>query len=294
MSQFVYNTSPNPNRNQIPIFPDWDPQSPMSIKMHNAKNNEGDNFWETMREVFKHDFETLPKDRFKMWASVWAVPFVTRRKFAYNTAVAMSAAIQDPVYASALVEPIIGCTRDDFTKYLSVFDDFDTTNTRLLHMSYLIDCGYTRQQLEKMDTIVELGAGLGEMCDIIHKLGFKGKYIIFDLPEVSAMQKWYHDKLGYKNITYTSDISDLPVDSDLCVATWSLTEMPIDLRNNIIEQIKDTKNWLVGYSTQIFNINNKDWIDSTLLSVVGNKKVETINIPHMPWHGGSFYLTIKS
>ncbi|RKY23569.1 MAG: hypothetical protein DRP62_05665, partial [Planctomycetota bacterium] len=46
--------------------------------------------------------------------------------------------------------------------------------------------------------IVEFGGGFGSMCKLIHKLGFKGRYIIFDLPELSAMQEYYLKATGIK------------------------------------------------------------------------------------------------
>ena len=41
------------------------------------------------------------------------------------------------------------------------------------------------------DVIVEFGGGYGSMCRLVRKLGFKGRYVIFDLRPILALQKYY-------------------------------------------------------------------------------------------------------
>lgn len=291
-SQFVYSTTPSVPEIPGPIFPDFDPNSPMSQKMIRAKQLDDGSYWTTMREVFAHDFQTLPKERFKVWASTLNVPFICRTRYMRYMAAASDLIVNDPKFFHALQEPMVGCTPRDYVNFLQVFDDYHTSYNRIIHAGHLKFCGYTSEQLANMDTIVELGAGIGDMADIIHKLGFKGKYIIYDFPEIGAVQKWYHNKLGHKNIVHTSSVEDLE-DADLCIGTFSLTEMPVDLRNDIVGKIKNTKNWLISFSRSIFGIDNVEWIDKDLVPLFTNHDVEFQDIESMPWHGGARYLTIK-
>ena len=291
---FNYSTSiPNEKMNMpAPLFPNFDFNSEMSQKMARAKTVNDGNYWTTMREVFTNDFNTLPKNRFKVWASVMSVPFMVRNNIFDYVAVVMEMAKNDARYKNALEDPMIGYgSREDFSIF-SLFSDFNTTMNRIQHMAHLINCGYTPERLASLDKIIELGAGIGEMTDIVYKLGFKGEYVIYDFPEISNIQRYYHKLLGYKNVSYTSNTDDL-TPADLCIATWSFTEMPLDLREQLMYNIKDTKEWLIAYSEKIFGIDNEEYIKNNFLTNYNNHEINFIDIPSMPWDGGTKYVTVK-
>jgi hypothetical protein len=292
---FTYNTSPSGFNSQTipgPLFPDFSSESNMSKIMLRAKQVNGPDYWPTMCDVFAHDMETLPKNRFKIWASVLTVPFISTNRFLPYIQMVTDQIVKSPLVAEAVKEPMVGCTPTDFQNFLSLFADFPTTMNRVQHMGHLIICNYTPEQLSEMDTIVEIGGGIGDMTDIIYKLGFKGKYIIYDFKEVGAIQKYYHDELGLKNVVHTNNIDDLQT-ADLCIATWSLTEMPIDLRQKIMKKIKHTKNWLIAYSNKIFELDNDKYIKDEFVPLFKDYVIDFIDIPFMPWDGGSKYLTVK-
>lgn len=260
-------------------------------KMMKAKQVNDGNYWSVMREVFAEDFEKLPKERFKVWASVMTVPFMTRARFFDYFAAVLPVAQQYPNVMYALEDPDVGITEQD-RGIFALFEDFNTTMNRVQHMAHLIYTGWVHD-LSKLDTIVELGGGIGDMADIVYKLGFKGKYIIYDFPEVGAIQKWYHDKLGHTNIVHTSDVNDLE-NADLMIGTWSFTEMPLDLRDEIMSKIGGTKNWLIAYSNHIFGIDNDKYIRESFITRFGeNHTIEYTDIPFMPWDGGAKYLSVK-
>lgn len=260
-------------------------------KMMAAKQVNDGNYWNVMREVFAADFENLPKERFKVWASVMSVPFMTRARFLDYFAVVLQWK-ENAKVRYALEDPDVGITEQDRGIY-NLFEDFNTTMNRVQHMAHLLINGWDPESLSKLDTIVELGGGIGDMADIIYKLGFKGKYVIYDFPEVGAIQKWYHDQLGYTNIVHTSDVNDL-FDADLMIGTWSFTEMPIELRDEIMTKIGGTKNWLIAYSNEIFGIDNDKYIRDVFVPQFEEScTIEYTNIPFMPWDGGAKYLSIK-
>jgi len=292
---FTFSTNPTSSipEPQAPIWSDFNNESEMSKMMLLTKESNDANYWTNMRQVLNHDFNTLPKHRFKAWAYIMSIPFMSRTKFSEWIRFALNASAKDPLYREALQETFVGLSKDDFLNIYSLVDDFPTTMNRAQHLAHLVICGYTPEVLSKMDTIVELGAGIGEMTDIIYKLGFKGKYIIYDFPEVGQLQAWHHKQLGYDNVVYTSDVNDL-VNADLCIATWSLTEMPLDLRDEILAKIGETKNWLVAYSNEIFGIDNAKYITEDFITRFTNHDMEIIPIPFIPWDKGTQYLTVKS
>ncbi len=157
--------------------------------------------------------------------------------------------------------------------------------------------------------IVEFGGGYGSLCRLIHKLGFTGLYVIYDLPELVALQKFYLRSLSmpcidandtsnltgqHRGIFCTSDINVLrrmeshAVGRPLFIATWSLSETTSSFRQEIISipMIRSARAYLIAYQKYFEGIDNMDfflrwceqradidWYDS--------------EIPHMP---GSHYL----
>lgn len=262
-------------------------------KMIRAKQINDGNYWKTMCEVFATDIEHLPMERFKVWASVMSVPFMTRARFTDYIGPVLMAAKASETVRNALEEQMIGYNGEADFQHFSMFEDLPTTMNRIQHMAHLVLTGWGPYELSKLDTIVELGGGIGDMADIVYKLGFKGKYIIYDFKEVGQIQKWYHDQLGHTNIVHTSDVNDL-VDADLMIGTWSFTEMPLDLREEIMGKIGGTKNWLIAYSNHIFGIDNDKYIRETFVpQIEENRTIEYTDIPFMPWDGGAKYLSAK-
>lgn len=275
------------------IWPGFDINSENSQKLIKAKTVEDQDYWSTLREVISQDCDTLPMERFKVWASVMNVPFMSEPRYADYIRISLNAIAENPLIANAVREPMIGMSEEDYRSRFKVFSDFPTTMNRIQCLCHLIVNGYTPEKLQSMETIIELGAGIGEMADVVYKLGFKGKYIIYDFPEISKIQRWYHTQLGHYNVVYTDKVEELE-HADLLIATWSLTEMPLELRSEIMKHVDKTENWLIAYSNHIFGIDNKKYIEEDFLPLF-DKEYETqfIDIPFMPWHGGTKYLNVK-
>ena len=54
----------------------------------------------------------------------------------------------------------------------------------------------TGQAAEQFPAVFEFGGGYGSMCRLFHQLGFSGRYVIYDLPQFSALQAFYLGSLG--------------------------------------------------------------------------------------------------
>lgn len=148
--------------------------------------------------------------------------------------------------------------------------------------------------MKNINTIFEFGGGYGSIARLCYRLGFEGTYIIFDLPEFSALQKYFLSSSGLPlNIKYTptkggkntvillSKIDQLQdqlrdLTPDIFIATWSLSEAPLPLRKSIVNLIKKIKYYLIAYQerfpviTGVDNIayfknlqkdlSNKEWL----------------------------------
>lgn len=88
-----------------------------------------------------------------------------------------------------------------------------------------------------LDSIVEFGGGYGAMARLVHRLGFRGRYMIYDLPEFSALQDFYLSGIGIPAMLKTTgdDIFPDPLDADLLIACFSLGEVSPRLRDAFLE-----------------------------------------------------------
>ncbi|MFA6357081.1 MAG: hypothetical protein WCY09_00220 [Candidatus Omnitrophota bacterium] len=169
------------------------------------------------------------------------------------------------------------------------YDEFPSSSGNLIHLAYHLAQfeKKTGIDINRAGFILEFGGGYGGMCRLIHKLNFKGRYIIFDLPPLSALQHFFINMngipVGYYNkflekdsngVICVSDfahlgavVSDYPnIDNAVFLATWSLSETPISLRQSILSLVEPFKAFLLAYQGYFGNIDNSgfflEWADA--------------------------------
>jgi len=142
----------------------------------------------------------------------------------------------------------------------------------------------TGKKVSDYKYIVEFGGGYGSLCRLMYKLGFKGKYIIFDFPEFSQLQHYYLSALGFEVQMrfenqdcsqvfcisgieqFKQTLSQINLDESLFVATWSISETPLDFRKEIFPFLSDFNGYLIGYQAGFKEVDNlaffKEWQDS--------------------------------
>jgi len=136
----------------------------------------------------------------------------------------------------------------------------------------------TGQSFIDADTIVDIGGGYGSMARIVHALGFRGSYVIFDQPPVLALQRYYLGLHGIAAVDADSgDAVGAPV--VLCrsieqvtrsltrpgrtrlslLSTWALSEMPLELRLQLepLLQLPSCAKALLAYQTQFEGVDNR-------------------------------------
>ena len=159
------------------------------------------------------------------------------------------------------------------------------------------------------DCIIEFGGGFGSMCRLVRALGFQGRYIIFDLPPIAALQRYY---LGLHGIgagasgaepVWLCDDLDRILESIgsreagkvSLISTWALSEMPMTVRDRIeifFGQEVCAKA-LLAYQPTFEGIDNDAWF-SGLMARTGARwswqrvPVQVSEAPPSP--GGSQYL----
>lgn len=134
----------------------------------------------------------------------------------------------------------------------------------------------TKIRVNNVNYIFEFGGGYGSMCRLIYKLGFQGKYVIFDLPPFSALQQFFLKSIGAKVHSFDSFkagengvicISDLQqlreilpdhteAGDSMFIATWSISEAPVGIRNSILPFVSSFNEFLIAYQHQFCEVNN--------------------------------------
>lgn len=134
----------------------------------------------------------------------------------------------------------------------------------------------TGRPLASMPVIVEFGGGYGRLCQLAHDLGFRGTYVIFDLPEVAVLQRFYLHHVGIavseaSEATWPANgvvtVVDVPALKALLrgrprseaafVAVGSLSEAPLALRETLLAEVASFDAFLIFYSAQHDELDNR-------------------------------------
>ncbi|HMH49139.1 MAG TPA: hypothetical protein VK548_02825 [Candidatus Acidoferrum sp.] len=138
----------------------------------------------------------------------------------------------------------------------------------------------TGARLPDIDFILEFGGGYGALCRLVHTLGFRGTYAIYDFPEFSALQEFYlrahrvsvgtgprieTDRPTVVTLSTLGELDTLlesqrPVRTAL-VALWSLSETPLALRDALMARFTAFDVFCFGYQPTFGEVDNAAWFD---------------------------------
>lgn len=115
--------------------------------------------------------------------------------------------------------------------------------------------------VDDLDCIFEFGGGYGCMCKLIHYLGFNGEYIIYDLPTFVKIQEFYLNNFNIK-VRLLSHIDQPKLKTvkangkSLFISTWALSEVPLHLREEVLEQLDEFDYFLLAYQPAMDGVDN--------------------------------------
>lgn len=112
----------------------------------------------------------------------------------------------------------------------------------------------TGKRIADMQSIYEFGGGYGAMALIANRLGFRGKYYIYDLPEFALLQQWYLGQMGITGVEWRNRITAL--DADLLIACYSLSETTIEQRDRVLDKVR-ANSYLLLYSAEWEEYDNR-------------------------------------
>lgn len=132
-------------------------------------------------------------------------------------------------------------------------------------------CDFSNINIKLIKKVIEIGGGYGCMARIFFKISQKIKYIIFDTFEVNLLQ-YYYLKINKLKVAIENKKSKINLinsvnklnncvnyrngSKTLLIANWSLSEMPIKLRNKIIKLIFKIPYIIISFQDKFENINN--------------------------------------
>ena len=178
------------------------------------------------------------------------------------------------------------------------FFKYRNSSATLIHHAFHV------QQFERLTgnpvdgygRIVELGGGYGSLCRLIHRLGFQGQYLIFDLPEFSCLQRFFlscvgvpvgNRSVGEQGVDLVSSLDQLSeqVQSmgapSLMIATWSLSETPIAFRERFLSAVGEFDAYLIGYQRCYGAVDNRDYF-AQWTSSHDEIRWHDWELPHLP------------
>ena len=147
--------------------------------------------------------------------------------------------------------PVISNIKDEYNSQLC-------GNT--IHQAFMLNSfeQESRTFVSDFDSIFEFGAGYGALCYLIHKLGFMGKYQIYDLPEMALIQEYYLSNTigGGINVDWMKTFDVFNNEKvDLFIANISISEVDIELRDKIF-YIFDAEHYFITYLPTHNKVNN--------------------------------------
>ena len=132
-----------------------------------------------------------------------------------------------------------------FFKIFDLIDigcDFNDYEGNFIRMAY-----YAEKVLRNNPTsIVEIGGGVGQFYAVLRALGYKGKYFIYDLPEVKEFQRKYLDRVT----ELTGLNTDLEFTNfDYCVSFYALGELDDETKEWYVESVvKQTPHGMIVWN----------------------------------------------
>jgi len=188
------------------------------------------------------------------------------------------------------------------------YSKYKKTSENLIHHAYHIAQWekFANINVDELDFVLEFGGGYGSMSRLFYNLGFRGTYVIYDLPIMCALQRYYLESLGIgvvsgekitnegMNIYYTSSLDTA---EDLCsedgamkslfIATWSLSESPLITRQDWVWIIDHFSHFLIAYQDSYGNIDNSIYFSDWIRKFQRTIRWSNWGIEHIP---GSYYL----
>ena len=238
---------------------------------------------------------------FLHWETIRASMFIEEGEFLQKELDYMRNSLEWTRYKELLRESIIGNPVS--------YRQYPISSGNLVHHTYQVAYfeEHTDIKLDEFDVVFEFGGGYGSMARVFQNASFKGKYIVFDTPLFSALQKYYLQCSDYKiesvqnfdnvesGIFCISDKDELfevlgkinPTAKNCFWATWSFSETPISLREEFAPHLAPFNYQFIAYQDKFMEATNKPYFSNYVDKF---KQLESSIVPFDFMVGQSFLI----
>ncbi len=165
----------------------------------------------------------------------------------------------------------------------------------------------TDLKLTALRLVVEFGGGYGSFFRLLRNLGYRESYAICDLPVMCALQRFYLRNVfpGERNL-FPGEVQGLPQNlqwisgeeysslaelaargaPSLFVATWSLSETPLEVRQRVAAVLPQFTHVLIAYQRRFGDHDNVEYFTSLQGSLPQFSWLHA----ECPVYGNNFYL----
>lgn len=257
------------------------------------------------QQVTESDFWTKTKQQlaaekdlnvFKTWNTVVSIPIYNYDCFdQYKKEVEtlLKNKLSDK-WIKVLKEPFLGHTPATYAlASKSIFNNTVECSAWTLKTAHHILTyeAMTGKDITDYDQIIDFGSGIGETGRMILDLGFKGDYILYDLPEMARIPLFYLS--SYDNVRAITHYKEIPKGKKtLFIGTWSLSEVPISYRNPIVSHLKGDADYLIIFQKEIWGYDNLNYFTVDFPKISDTY----IKVQQITWHagwGGNYFLVGK-
>ena len=207
----------------------------------------GDDPWADHRLSIREHAMSGNIEEFLRWSTIQATMYVGDAPYIKTEAEALfnddaerwQTAIREPYVGNAIPLPWL-----------------DWANSNLIHQAYHLYIWEreTEKKIDELKTIIELGGGYGALALVARRLGFTGKYMILDFPEMHILQEYF---LGSCDVEFDAITEQPKSGCDLYIALYSLAEIPMKDRHKFLPYY--TKSILAAYGYIYDGIDNKKY-----------------------------------
>lgn len=154
---------------------------------------------------------------------------------------------------------------------------------------------FSRTKIEDIQSIFEFGGGYGNLCRLSRRAGFNGPYVIFDLPALGALQRFYLAATQTPGdnalISTLADgikaIETARENEAMFIATWSFSEVTLCVRTIFEPHLKQFKHILLTFQDKFAGVDNVAYFHDLSLRLSGSHACSIQPIDHIP--GNSYF-----
>lgn len=187
--------------------------------------------WPKHRYSFRRHVKNDNINEFLRWSTVSAVMFVGNVYWVHDELMTLKQDPDWPRWYQAILEDSFG-SPERLPWMLE-------TSGNMIHQAYHLFQWEkaTGRTVKQLNSIVEFGGGYGAMARLVRRLGFRGEYIIYDLPELAALQAFYLSNVKIPALIRVTDENTFPdpPDADLLIACYSLSEISKEMCNAFLK-----------------------------------------------------------